>query len=128
MVDSTTKNLMSTGDPIGMAKSYGNGMVTYMDYIKTMDDLYKMGGVNAENVSLYFSNMNPKMSLDFWSLVHGFMVDGPSAGEVPTLIKSIEKSIGVKNYSSYNEILEHLNKLGGITEENLNLYFKKSRS
>ena len=87
MIDSTIKNMISTGDPIGIIQHYGEALKTYSNYREVMDDIVKMGGMTKENVEKYFKNMNPSMTQDMFALVHGFMEDGPSAGEIPQLQK-----------------------------------------
>lgn len=87
MIDSTMKNMISTGDPIGIIQNTIESLKTYSDYKIVRDDLMKMGGMTKENVENYFKNMNAPMSSDMFALVHGFMEDGPSAGEIPALRK-----------------------------------------
>ncbi len=92
MIDSTMKNMISTGDPIGIIQNTIESMKTYSDYKVIRDDLMKMGGMTKENVENYFKNMNAPMSSDMFALVHGFMEDGPSAGEIPALRKYFTKN------------------------------------
>lgn len=92
MIDSTIKNMISTGDPIGIIQNTLESMKTYSDYKIIRDDLMKMGGMTKENVENYFKNMNAPMSSDMFALVHGFMEDGPSAGEIPALRKYFTKN------------------------------------
>ena len=85
IIDSTLKNIVSTGDPLGLAQSYVEGFRVYDSYTKSLDEIMRMDkGLIAENITYYFKNMEHQMPEDLFYMIHAFMIDGP-AGEVKQL-------------------------------------------
>ena len=91
IIDSSLKNFISTGDPLGMIQSYWEGMTTYYEYRRAWDDILRMSKHNnkkvKESIDFYFANMNPKIDRDTFNLVYDYMEDGASAG----MIKELEE-------------------------------------
>lgn len=123
VIDSTVKNMISTGDPLGIVQHYAEGMKTYYNYrtiMKEVIDMHPKHKLTGANLEFYFKNMNPDMDFDMFKLVHGYMADGPSAGEIPELLRYYKENKTIKggiwdtyvNASSYllsaNNEFEHI--------------------
>jgi hypothetical protein len=112
LVDALIKNSITTQDPLGMFPYYKKGFQLYHRYHRVIKDILKLSEertgesvLSPEWADIYFQTMTPALDRETYFLVHNFIQDGASAGQVKTL-EDFYQLVRMKKLKARGEFIE----------------------
>ena len=106
IVDGFVKNFSSNGSPKEMLGRYLDTFEIYYKYrecLRGIRDLDPEQLITRANTLKYFESPDAKLTKDIFDLVHDFMMDGPSAGEVDEIVAFQKKILARKGLITPDE-------------------------
>lgn len=106
IVDGLVKNFSSNGSPKEMLEIYLDTFKIYYKYrecLRGIRDLDPDQLITRTNTLKYFESPDAKLTKEMFDLVHGFMMDGPSAGEVDEIVAFQKKILARKGLITPDE-------------------------
>jgi hypothetical protein len=123
VIDSVMKNyIAASDDPTGMTHSFLTSWQMYWKYRNTAKEMIdvcttKYGRVTEQGVREYFESGVSRLTKDEYNFIHGFMVDGPSGGEVKEWADYLKHDVNYGLYGSVIQATEFLMRPNTVVEQ-----------